>query len=286
MINEIEYQQQLSGRTNAILRNQYGDVTVSLYGGQVISYRPTGQSEVFYLSDKAEYITGKAIRGGAPICWPWFGQDIQRPSRGSHGFARTQPWQVIGSEHTSAGETVLRLALRDSMTTLAIWPYHFLLQLEIRLGASLQLTLTTHNTGSQPFFYTQAIHSYFQIGDIHTTTVSGLDGISYLDKTLNFTTQQQQGVLKIDKEIDRIYLQPPSKVTLSARAQLQIESEGSATTVVWNPWEAASRKLSDMAQDDYQRFLCIETANAAKDEIRLMPGKQHRLVARYQVVAS
>ena len=195
-----------SGFVMVDINNTSAKARISTYGGQVISYQPhTQQNDLIFLSENAVYQTGKVIRGGAPICWPWFGDDTSGYGRPSHGFMRNQQWQVIGSNADSDGATTILLGASSSDETKAIWPYEFKLILEIRVGQSLDLKLTTHNTGNEEFAITQAFHTYFKISDVDNIVIEGLDTKEYLDKLKGFKLKKQSGDITISKEVDRIY---------------------------------------------------------------------------------
>jgi glucose-6-phosphate 1-epimerase len=270
------------------IQNVHASARVSLYGGQVLSFVPQGKTDLMFLSKKAYYQTGKAIKGGVPVCWPWFGADPQGLSRSAHGFARNSLWQVWATGETPSGETTLTLGLTETPDTLKLWPHAFKLALNITVGSSLRLTLTTQNTGDQPMAITQALHTYFAVGDIARTTVNGLDGVHYIDKAAGAQSavRLQTGPVTVASEVDRIYTQTPSEMTVSDAAQtrtIDIHTSGSHTAVVWNPWEKIAAGMADLEPNDYHHFVCVETANAADDVVHLAPGQSHTLMAQYSV---
>jgi len=268
------------------VRNAHAEALVSVQGGQVLSYRPMGaDADLLYLSEQAVYQPGKAIRGGVPVCWPWFGADPQGLGRPAHGFARTRLWSVAGTATTPEGATQITLELRDTPETRAIWPHAFRLTLAITVGATPRLALTTHNTGTAPFAITQALHSYFAVGDSAQATVSGLDGCRYIDKAAGAggAVTSQTGAVHFTAEVDRIYTGAPPVLRLDDGARprsVRIGSEGSHTAVVWNPGVAIAAGMADLPDDGYRRFVCVETANAADDAVTVAPGAQHQLVAQ------
>lgn len=260
---------------------------ISVYAGQVLSFKPINQdADLMFLSTKAYYQAGKAIKGGAPICWPWFGADPEGKGRPAHGFVRNRMWEVIETHLGPEGEVAVTLGLNDTPETQAIWPYSFQLRLVVTIGDTLKLALITHNTGDQAFTITQAFHTYFSVKDIHHATVSGLDGNSYLDKVDAGKQKQQSGNVRIDSEVDRIYLNVSNDLIIHDAAlnrRIAIKSQGSQTAVVWNPWEKIAKEMADLLDDDYLRLLCVETTNAATDTILIQPGNQFSLIAHYQV---
>ncbi len=260
---------------------------ISIYAGQVLSFRPAGAADdLMFLSEKVYYQTGKAIKGGVPICWPWFGADPQGLGHPAHGFVRNRLWNVVATEMTADGNIRVTLGLMDTPETRAIWPQSFTLALEIIVGNSLNLELVTRNTGTQIFPVTQAFHTYFKVGDISQTSVLGLEGIDYIDKTDNSVQKQQTGAVMINTEVDRIYLGVQGELVVADAAlkrRIRIASRGSKTAVVWNPWAKISAEMGDLQDDDYRRLLCVETTNAATDVVEIAPNSEFRLVANYRV---
>lgn len=260
---------------------------ISVYAGQVLSFKPVNQeADLMFLSTKAYYQAGKAIKGGVPICWPWFGADPEGKGRPAHGFVRNRMWEVIETGVNPLGEVKVTLGLNDTPETQAIWPYAFQLRLIITISDTLNLELTTHNTGGQVFTITQAFHTYFGVKDIHHATVTGLDGKSYLDKVDAGNQKLQSGDVKISSEVDRIYLKVSNDLIIrdaALKREIIIRSQGSQTAVVWNPWEKISKEMADLLDDDYSRLLCVETTNAATDTILIQPGNRFSLIAQYQV---
>jgi len=262
---------------------------ISLHAGQVLSYQPAGEADdVLFLSEKAYYQDGKAIKGGAPVCWPWFGADPEGKGRPGHGFVRNRGWNMVATEALANGDIKVTVGLDDTPETQAIWPHAFSLRQEIVIGDTLNLSLITRNTGKEKFNITQAFHTYFKVGDIARAKVTGLSGCDYLDKAGGGNTQKHQtGDVTIDDEVDRIYLNVGNTMIIDDAAlkrRIQIISQGSKTAVVWNPWEKIARDMADLEDDDYKRLLCVETTNAADDVREVAPGGECRLVADYRVV--
>ena len=262
---------------------------ISIHAGQVLSYQPAGEAEdVLFLSEKAYYQDGKAIKGGAPICWPWFGADPEGKGRPGHGFVRNRGWNVVATEGLTNGDIKVTVGLDDTPETQAIWPHAFSLRQEIIIGDTLNLSLITRNTGKEVFTITQAFHTYFKVGDIARTKVVGLTGCDYLDKAGGGNAQKHQnGDVTIDSEVDRIYLNVGNTLTIDDAAlnrRIRITSQGSKTAVVWNPWEKIAKDMADLEDDDYKRLLCVETTNATNDGVEVAGGGEWRLVADYCVL--
>ena len=260
---------------------------ISVYAGQVLSFRPAGEmDDLMFLSEKAYYQTGKAIKGGAPVCWPWFGADPQGLGRPAHGFVRNRMWNVVATEITVSGAIRVILGLEDTPETIEIWPQSFTLMLEITVGKSLNLELVTRNTGAQLFPVTQAFHTYFKVGDISQVSVSGLEDTDYIDKVDNSALKKQIGPVVINEEVDRIYLGVRDELfinDIALKRRIRISSGGSKTAVVWNPWAKISAEMADLQDNDYRNLLCAETTNAATDVVEVSPGRESRLVANYSI---
>jgi glucose-6-phosphate 1-epimerase len=251
---------------------------VALHGAHVMEWTPKAQRPVLYMSPNSPMQAGKPIRGGIPICWPWFGPRADAPQLPGHGFARLHPWTLDSALAEDAG-VVLKLSLTESPATLAMWPHAFRLQLTIAMGDTLWVALSMEHRGSEPVEITGALHTYLTVGAIEQTSVLGLESATYLDSLENHARKSQQGAVVFDREVDRIY-ESKDKVRVEDQAwqrDILVSKTGSAATVVWNPWIEKSKRLADLPDEAYHGFLCIEAANAGDDIIRLQPGQKHLL---------
>lgn len=256
---------------------------IALHGAQLMEWTPAGHKPVIYLSPKAIFNESKAIRGGVPVCWPWFGHHAD-PKLPQHGFVRTRLWEVAEIAEDAAG-VVMKLSLSDDEETRHLWPHAFHVTLELRIGAELHVSLTMVNTDQTPVTITGALHTYFGVGDILQVRIEGLDGAAYLDTVGPRTERQQSGEIVIDREVDRIY-RSSGEVRIkdaALRRVISIQGFGSESTVVWNPWIEKARALVDLPDDDYLRFVCVETANAWNDRITLTAGAAHELATTIRV---
>ena len=274
------------GLTIARIENRHAVATVALNGGHVLSFQPRGERLVLWTSAHSLYVEGKPIRGGIPICWPWFGSHPSDPNKPAHGFARTTNWRVAAADVDDGQETRLRLGLTDSDATRRLWPHPFDLELEVAVGQALRVVLIVRNPGPSEFTCTGALHSYFAVSDIGNVRVHGLDGCSYLDKTAGYQRRVQDGPIAIEAETDRVYVDTVGECVIADtgwRRAIRVTKQGSRTTVVWNPWAARARQLADFGDDEYRGMVCVETANAADDRITVAPGGEHRLEALISV---
>ncbi|MGE5504371.1 MAG: D-hexose-6-phosphate mutarotase [Actinomycetota bacterium] len=276
------------GFAQVVVTTPEAEAVISTYAGQVLSFRPRGQDDLMFLSDTAFYAPGKAIKGGVPVCWPWFGPDPEGKGRPGHGFVRNRQWELRLTEVTADGPVRVCLGLVDSEETRGIWPHAFDLELEVLVGTELELGLTTRNRGDAPFVLGQALHTYFKVGDIGRTEVMGLGGCRYLDKMDGGAEKRQQGPVTVDAETDRVYLGVGDRLEIvdqSLGRRIAIATSGSTSAVVWNPWAATAKAMADLGDDDYKVMLCVETCNAEADTVTLAPGAVHRLGATYSLAA-
>ncbi len=272
-----------------IVRLQHGqaEALVALHGAQVLNWLVAGQP-LLWLSSVARIRPGKGIRGGIPVCWPWFADHPTDPDKPAHGFVRHRAWDVTASGAGAAGATIT-LATRTREADRTMWPHQARARLTVTLGDALSLDLETTNTGECPFPLTQALHTYFRVQDSERVAITGLEGCAYLDKLEGFARKQQSGAITIGAEVDRIYLGETGAITLAdlgAGHRVAITSEGSRSAVVWNPWTAKTARLGDMgAPEAFRQMVCVETANAGDDIISVPPAGHHRMAVTYRYQA-
>lgn len=265
------------------LSNPQADAIVYLNGAHLSSWRPKGVDEVLFMSKSSHFQPGKAIRGGVPIIFPWFGNRAGHPESPAHGFARTMSWNVIGCDQKAEGPCAMTLELQSNDATKAIWPFDFALRFTICASKTLSMALAVQNTGTQPFTFEEALHTYLSIGDIAKTSITGLAGANYIDKVENFSRKQQSpDPIVISGETDRVYLATKSACVVNdpvLKRKLVIAKENSDATVVWNPWITKAKAMSDFGADEWQRMVCVETCNVADHAITLAPGNIHTMTA-------
>jgi glucose-6-phosphate 1-epimerase len=271
------------GLTTAEISTPLASARVALHGGQVLAWQPVGQQRVIWISKAAVFEPGKPVRGGVPVCWPWFGAREGLPA---HGFVRTRRWQVRETALTPNGEVVLRLGITDDASTRALWDHAFDLELLVTVGATLTLALTTRNTGATALTITQALHTYFGIGHIAHTAVQGLEACAYLDKVQNFALCQQVGAVRFSGETDHIYIDTMADCLIEdalGERIICVAKQGSRSTVVWNPGAEREKSIPDMAAGEYQEMLCVETCNAGPDQVTVQPGEAHLLATKISI---
>ena len=268
--------------------NRHCTAKISLQGAQLTSWLPSGEEEVIWLSPDASFKQGKSIRGGIPVCWPWFGGHVSEVDFPAHGYARTVFWDVLETQAMDDGATRIQFKIIENDLSRRLWPYASELILTMNLGATLEIELLTRNIDSKPFKITQALHTYFNISDARNITVTGLEGCEYLDKLDQFAKKRQAGPVQLTAEVDRIYLQTDGDYAIvdpGLNRTINISKSGSNSTVVWNPWQASAEKMGDLGKDGYVIMVCVETANAADDVVLLEPGLCHSLFVNYRLKA-
>jgi len=274
------------GLTVATVRAAEGTATIALYGGHVLGFEPKGEQPVLWLSPRARFAAGTPIRGGVPICWPWFSTHPSDPSKPFHGFARISDWTVLASGRDDGGRVWLRLGLSETPATRAHWPHRFGLRYTVMVGRELGLELAVCNPAKAPYTYTAALHTYFAVSNVEAVSVAGLDGAEYFDKTEAQARKRQQGPVTIRGEVDRLYVQTESECVIDDpgwQRRIRVAKWGSRTSVVWNPGAKRAVELTDIGEDVYRDMLCVETVNAAEDVVTVKPGEGPRLAARISV---
>ena len=287
--DQLKFIEGPGGLSFAEIDNAGGTAYVCLQGAHVTSFRPKDQDEpVVWLSDYAKFAQGKSIRGGAPVCWPWFGPHASESSFPGHGFARTVMWQVTSSAALDSGETQLTLMLMPNEQTHAQWRHATRLELTVTVGASMKLDLVTTNLDTQAVTIGEALHTYLHIGDIADIQVTGLENTVYLDKVAGATRHTQQGAVTFAGEVDRVYVDTEAAceiVDARLKRRIVIAKSGSRSTVVWTPWAEKADKMGDFGPDGWRRMVCVESANALENGVAIPAGESHRLHVEYSARA-
>ena len=275
----------------AQIENDLAKATVCLQGAQLTHWQPRSQAEpVTFMSATVQYTEGKSIRAGVPICWPWFGPHATDKARASHGFARNVLWEARAPVLLENGATQLSLLLCDSEKSLALWPHRFGLEYRVTVGDVLDIELTTTNTGSEAFPLSEALHTYFQIGDIGSVQVLGLEGTEFIDAVDGGRRKRQEGPVTFAAEVDRVYVNTEATCTIVdplLKRRIHISKRGSHSTVVWNPWEKKAAGFADLGavpatRGGWRQLVCVESANARDNTLTLAAGQSHCLAVQYR----
>lgn len=269
------------GLTGIAIATSLADAQIYLHGGHITHFRPRGGEPLLFLSTNSQFAPGKAIRGGIPVIFPWFGSRAGDPAAPQHGFARTLPWDVQSVEKHADGTVSVSLTLPPSDASRRFLPNSFELIYRITIGSSLGLSLIMRNTSESVIRFEEAFHTYLSVSDIRNAVIEGLAGRSFIDKVDGMKRKvQPPGPLRITGETDRIYLDTPDVITVADAGRcLVVSKNGSRSTVVWNPWETKGQSMSDLGGGQWRRMLCIETANVADNAISLAPGEVHSMRA-------
>jgi glucose-6-phosphate 1-epimerase len=281
--DEVRFVEGLGGLPVLRVRNSDADADIHPYAAHVTHYKPRGASPVLWLSPDARFERGKAIRGGIPVCFPWFGPHATDASLPSHGFARTADWTVASVESLEAGATSVVLSLASSDATRSLWPHAFAAELRVTVAAALTVALHVTNVDDTPLSYEDALHTYFSVGDIAQTEVRGLAGVKYIDRVAGGATgAHTEPAITFDGEYDRTFLDTTASCELVDRSMsrtIVVAKTGSRSTVVWNPHVAKSAITADLPDDGWKTMLCIETANCNGLGVTLAPGEEHDTTA-------
>ncbi|MCF7817999.1 MAG: D-hexose-6-phosphate mutarotase [Kiritimatiellales bacterium] len=262
------------------INNAHAKASIALHGGHVMTFQPHGQDPVLWVSDTAYYQEGKSIRGGIPVCWPWFGKHPSNPDLPAHGFVRYHFWELDAVEHDQNNATCVKLSIRDDEETRKKWPHAFELELTVVVAADLSVSLKMTNRCPEPKTFTSAMHTYLQVGDISEIEIAGLENTDYLDHLNANKLESQQGRIRFDGEVDRIYKDTAADIVVhdpKLNRKIRTQKTGSHTAVVWNPWIAKSATMADFDVGGYRRMVCVETTNAVTDEVLLDAGASHCL---------
>jgi glucose-6-phosphate 1-epimerase len=274
-----------SGLIYAEITTPAATATIHLQGAHITAWQPAGQQPVLFTSRKAEFVAGKAIRGGVPISFPWFATRHDGRTGPSHGFARIQDWTLAFA--AMAGDDVhLTFTQAETEMSRTLGYDDFRLVYQLTIGRTLTMRLTVANDAPAPLIFEEALHTYFEVGDIKATTVTGLEGVSYLDKMDEGHTKVQQGAISVSEATDRVYLDTAATCVIHDAANkrsIHVAKENSNTTVVWSPWKTGAEKLSDMDDAEWQQFIAVETVNAGADTITLATGATHTMQAHISV---
>lgn len=272
------------------IRHGAAELLVAQQGAHILSYQVDGQEPLVWLNDGAVFKHGTPIRAGIPVCWPWFGNLARNPDSvqamrdsaepaNAHGEVRILDWQLLGIGE-DGDALLIEFILPQAEGQLPGWRHNVALKLSIRLDQALSVSLVSYNSGTETVTLSQALHTYFRVSDVRQVSLQGVDGLHYIETLDNWQEREQSGDLTFAGETDRIYLDTPNVLAINDpgfNRRILIQTSGSNSAVVWNPWDARAKALPDMADDGWQRMLCVETANVMSDVVTLAPDEMHVL---------
>lgn len=260
---------------------------IYLHGAQVTLFKPAGAEDVIFLSEHSSFEHGKAIRGGIPVCFPWFRNKLDDPKAPSHGFVRTKAWELAELSYNHDTVTVT-FSTESDASTRPWFPFEFRLVHRITVGTELKLELVMTNLDTKPLHFEEALHTYHFVGDARKVRVSGLDGVDFLDNTDNNKEKVQHGDLHFTKATDDVFLHTTHTVELvdpTLKRRILIEKKHSNTTVIWNPWQEGAKQLADLGDDEWQHMACVEASNIRGCGIDLAAGAEHTMTATIRIIA-
>ena len=266
--------------TRAVVTTPAASATVYLQGAHLAEWQPAGEKPVLFMSGASAFKKGKAIRGGVPVIFPWFGDRHDGRPGPAHGFARTEEWE-FGFAALSGDDLHLSFLLRPNETSRNLGFDHFRVSYRLIIGRTLTMNLTVASDGEAPLVYEEALHTYFAVGNIRKTSVTGLETVEYSDKRDGGALKiQSAGPLVVTRDTDRVYLNTESTCIIDDEAnarKITVAKSNSATTILWNPWAEVTAKMADMEPDSWQKMICIESANAGDASITLAHGEFHHM---------
>lgn len=287
---QVRAYQDVNGLHFLQIENPLASATIALQGAHIMHWQPKSAAQpVLWLSSNARYVAGRSIRGGTPICWPWFGAHPTDSSFCPHGFARVIPWSVTQVRTLASGATRLTLTMSETDETKRQLSYPHALSITITVGETLKIALATTNHGSDPFMVGEAFHTYFNVSDVENIHINGLDQSLYSDKVHDYQRRTQQGKLEFKSEFDRVYINNSDDCTIvdeGFNRAIRVAKSGSNSTVIWTPWADKAAQMADIgAKDEWRKMICVETANALENSIVVNPHQTHILCAEYSLEA-
>jgi glucose-6-phosphate 1-epimerase len=285
--SEIQFVEGNGGLTKVVITTSAASAELYLHGAHVTSFVPRGHKPVLWMSSTSAFKPGKPIRGGVPICWPWFGPNAADPKAAMHGFARVSQWQVESTNKLDNERASIVLKLESSEATRKLWPHDFVARFTATVGPTLELELETTNRDKSGIMIAEALHSYFLVGDITHLILGGLTGTGYFDKVANARKIEERDPLKLAGETDNVYLNTRTGVTINDPVmgrKIRVEKAGSSSTVIWNPFEAKAATMADVGAAEWKDFICVEAVNALENTVSLAPGKTHKIGTTLRVM--
>lgn len=275
------------------IENAHGSATLTTFGATLLSYRPKGGADVLWVSDTALYDGKKPVRGGVPVCWPWFGPydpaalgpDPSDEHKKGHGIARYAFWDVESVESVGEATHVVFVLTSDDDIRKA-WPLEFSLRLHVTLGEALEMTLEGENRSDREWRVSEAFHTYFGVGEAEGLVVRGLDGTTRIDKLADGERGTQSGDVAMMTPMEQVFVGHPGTLVIEDRdnaREIVIERENSASSVLWNPGPEGVQSFADMPDDQYRKTVCVEVANALDDAYPLAAGATHAMTMRLSV---
>lgn len=260
---------------------------IYLQGAHITQFQPRGHKPVLFMSAKSSFEAGKPIRGGVPICFPWFGPRTDGLPGAIHGFARLAEWRLSDVGEGSDGSVEICFEFTPGDANRREWNHAVTLRYCVAIGVALRTTLEVVNTGNKPVHYEEALHTYLAVSDVRNVGIEGLEGAMCQDRIVPENSGlQKAGPIRITAETDRIYNDTRATCIVTDPGfgrRLSVAKTGSDATVLWNPWIAKAKAMPDFGDDEWPGMLCIETCNVRSNSVTLPPGQSHAMTATVSV---
>lgn len=268
------------------IENRFAKATITTFGACVLSYIPQDQQDLLWVSDQAIYDGTKPVRGGIPVCWPWFGKATTE-GYPAHGFVRSQVWQLESAEQLESGTTQICLKIEQAELSKNYFKPDFDLRLIVEVGQTLRLTLSTDLQGLDVTDITEALHTYFNVANPQTLTISGLDGSTHLDK-LNEARlpEQQHGAVELKPARDSVYQNQPNDMIIhdtDNQRNIHIKTSNANSAVIWNPGPEIVKGFADISNQGWKEFACVESGNVLADAVKVTPQQNHSFSVEYWI---
>ena len=275
------------GLTRLVATSDTSTAEIYLHGAHVTRWQPSHtDTPVLWMSERSFWEDGKPIRGGVPICFPWFGPNGSHPSAPAHGFARLADWTLVRTVEREDRSVVATFALEGEQLSEA-WPFRFRATYEVSVGATLSMILEVENRDDKELRFEEALHTYFTVSDIADVAISGLERTPYIDKAGGLAQRtQDDSPIRFTGETDRVYLETTAACAIDdpgLRRRIVVSKDNSRSTVVWNPWIAKARAMPDFGDEEWRGMVCVETANVGAAAVQLAPGQRHRMTVSLAV---
>ncbi len=270
------------------IHTAHAESEIYLHGAQVTAWKPAGADDVLFVSERSHWEDGRAIRGGIPICFPWFRAKVGDPKAPAHGFVRTREWKLESVTEIAGDPICVFLSTESDETTRRWWPFEFRLEYRISVGARLKLELRLKNTGHSELRFEEALHTYFNVGDVERVKVTGLDGAAYLDNRDGNRRKMQSGDLLLSLQTDDAFVGASGPVEIVDEVlgrTLRTVKRNSSSTIVWNPWRDGAGSMSDFGADEWRRMLCVEGGNILESAVVVGPQETHTLTVEISIAA-
>ncbi|MCO4756579.1 MAG: D-hexose-6-phosphate mutarotase [Oceanospirillaceae bacterium] len=258
------------------ISNQSCEAVIAVQGAHLIQFKPQSAAELLWLSPNAIFAEGTAIRGGIPVCLPWFGVNQKDPSKPKHGFVRNQDWQLSEIHEPDPNTTELVFTYESSTADWALFPHPFTAQLQITLSNKIELKLTLHNRSASDAEFSWALHSYHPVTDLASTAVAGLSGLNYLDNLQGLKPTLQDSNIRFNGEVDRVYESVPVSQQILGQPTISISGHNCETAIVWNPGAENAAAMNDVGEGIHQQFICVERGAAFRNSWVLAPDESRQ----------